>query len=121
MRKLILLLLVGLPLHGQMVEAKHCVYHEGDDSQWAQPDYDDTNWDKAPPDLRYHWARSRFLWERCRVAAPQTTEPLFLQINSPHARKVFVDGTPVGSFGNPETGSANGAIMQQRRLPSLPE
>ena len=104
----------------QIVEATNCVFREGDDPKWAQPEFDDSGWDQAPPNLIYHWPKSRFLWERCRVdvGALRGVNPLFLQIRSRHAWRVFVEGIPAGSFGNTDTGSRTMDNIKLERVPS---
>ncbi len=93
-----------LKLNAQVVEVANCVFREGDDPQWAQPKYDDSGWDNSPP---RGVVQSRFLWRRCRIDATplRGLAPLFLQIRSPFAWKVSVDGIAAGSFGNLQTGS----------------
>ena len=106
-----------LKLNAQIVEATNCVYREGDDPQWAQPAYDDSGWDKSPPQ---GVAKSRFLWRRCRIdASPlRSRAPLFLQIRSPFAWTVSMDGIAAGSFGNLQTGSVTLDLTQLVPIPS---
>ena len=110
-------LCISPQLNAQVAQATHCVYREGDDPQWARPDYDDSGWQKAPPNLLYQRPVSRILWQRCRIRPPQSSEPLFLQIRSLHAWRAYADGIPAGSFGDSETGSATAESTQRRALP----
>lgn len=106
-----------LKLNAQIVEATNCVYREGDDPQWAQPEYDDSGWDNSPPQ---GVAQSRFLWRRCRIDATplRGIAPLFLQIRIPYAWTVSVDGIAAGSFGNLQTGSVTLDLTQLVPIPS---
>ena len=47
MRSLVFLLFFCASSFAQLYEATRCVYHEGDDMRWAQPDYDDSGWAKV--------------------------------------------------------------------------
>ena len=60
------MLLFAMPVFAQVYEAKNCVYREGDDPRWAQPDYDDSAWQRTPPDPHKTAPASPYLWERCR-------------------------------------------------------
>lgn len=106
-----------LKLNAQIVEATNCVFREGDDPQWARPDFDDSGWDKSPPQ---NLAQSRFLWRRCRIDATplRGLAPLILQIRSPFAWTVSVEGIAAGSFGNLQTGSVTLELTQLVRIPS---
>jgi hypothetical protein len=122
----VLLLAVIFPsasLCEQVVDVKNCVYREGDDPQWARPEYNDSDWAGAFPDESKHLPKTRFLWQRCHVdvsplaSSTEATAPLFLQLRLPFAWQVFVDGIGAGSFGNLETGSVTLDLMQQIRIP----
>ena len=66
----LLLLSLATPLVAQVVEATGCVYREGDGPQWAQRSYDDSGWDKLPPDYSHRSPTSRYLWH---LLNPSTT------------------------------------------------
>jgi len=119
MRKGLLLLFISASAFAQVYEAKNCVYREGDDPRWAQPDYDDNGWQTTPPDPLRDIARSPYLWERCRIQTPGLTPSirLYLQINLPSAWILYVEGSRAGSFGDPETGRFTLDTMRELPLP----
>ncbi|HEX4309823.1 MAG TPA: PP2C family protein-serine/threonine phosphatase [Acidobacteriaceae bacterium] len=82
-----------------------CVWRQGDDSQWAAPGLDESAWlpvsqwpagATPTPDF---WLRCRFQTGDLAVAVTPT-----LQISGDLAYQVFVEGRPIGSFGNLATG-----------------
>ena len=106
---------LALPLAAQVVDVNHCVYREGDDPQWSRADYDDSTWSKAAPDFINELPLSRFVWQRCgfNTHALPAGSPLFVQLNTPFALRLYLDGRYVGAIGNPETGeSSTGAIAR---------
>ena len=101
-------------------------FHPGDNAQWAQPGFDDSNWgtmDLTPPAGSYDpitgssgfvpgWTTrgyrdlSRFAWYRLRIqldngtgAATLPALAMTMPLNFDDAYQVFVNGEPVGQFG----------------------
>ena len=79
-------------------------FHTGDNPQWADPNFDDSNWPLLRSDE--DWARqgykgySGYAWYRFRVTVPAGLDDISLLL--PPLRtsyQVFVDGKQVGSFG----------------------
>jgi phosphoserine phosphatase RsbU/P len=81
-------------------------YHFGDDSKWADPNFDDSSWPVAPDGLVPSRSRDsdRFLWVRLRVPVPDKLNgPVGLQLDDlgvqPMAWQAFVNGQPRGGQG----------------------
>src|SRR5580704_17115072 len=81
-------------------------YHFGDNSQWADPAFDDSSWPVAQDGLVPSRSRAtnRFLWVRIRVPVPNNLNgPLALHLDrlgvQPMAWQLFVNGQPRGGHG----------------------
>jgi len=110
MRKLALLALCCLTLaaHGQTPASQQPTvrYQFGDNSQWADPAFDDSSWPVAQNGLVPSRSRdtNRFLWVRIRVPVPGNLNgPLALHLADlgvqPMTWQVFVNGQPIGGQG----------------------
>lgn len=81
-------------------------YHEGDDANWASPDFDDSSWGTISMDKPWGGQRKfdtyGFSWYRVRIvpgaSAPRTLAVLFPSVKD--AYEVFWDGRLVGSYGS---------------------
>jgi len=107
MRRGLLLLFSCASAFGQLYEAKSCLYREGDDPRWAQPDYDDSGWAKVADRFsRDVTPPGPYLWMRCRIVGVPLDPGITLSIqeSSLGAKQVFVNGIETGSFGDLITG-----------------
>ncbi|HUB52807.1 MAG TPA: SpoIIE family protein phosphatase [Terracidiphilus sp.] len=78
--------------------------HFGDNQNFAQPDFDDSQW--ALHRIDKDWASegrkgyAGYAWYRMRVVLPNTSEPLALAIYPPaSAVEIYIDGTLEGTVG----------------------
>jgi len=75
-------------------------YHQGDDSLWAQTEFNDTAWtaislDSFPPDRKaVHWFRLRL-----EADSSLLNIPLAMYIYQAGASEIFVDGKKMASYG----------------------
>jgi sigma-B regulation protein RsbU (phosphoserine phosphatase) len=120
MRSGLFLLLFCASAFAQVYEAKNCVYREGDDPAWARTDYDDSTWQRTPPDAFRTTTHSAYRWTRCRIEMPRLSAPgpLYLQINFASAWIAWVNGRRVGAFGDPKTGQFTVDTMRELRVPN---
>ena len=111
-----------LPLFGQggetILELKpeECVYRVGDDLAWAQPDFDDRDWAKTPPQLDEPW-KSPLQWARCRVDLRrlENRQDLAIRIGGGFAWDLYVNGEKQGSFGDLQNGQFTTDFQMQIR------
>ena len=81
-------------------------YHPGDEAEWADPGFDDSDWallDPVMPDGRpKDW--SGIAWFRLRIAVPDNlvNRPIALWLVPIGAFEVFIDGERVGTLGDPD-------------------
>src|SRR6185295_15418961 len=78
----------------------HRKYKEGDDSTWAKPNFDDSNWDTTKaddPDKAFQG----ILWIRfhLQVDSDLVNVPLALRIVQSGASEIFIDGKKVKAYG----------------------
>ena len=81
-------------------------YHEGDDANWAAPDFDDSSWGTVSLDrpwgAQHQFNTYGFSWYRLRVvpgtSAPENLAVLFPSVED--AYEVYWDGHFVGSYGS---------------------
>jgi hypothetical protein len=109
MRKVILLLLLfPLSLAAQTalsIAPKHCVWKEGDNSAWAAPSLDESDWNPVT-----EWTGlatpKPFFWLRCSFEPGQLAPAVQpqLQVSGDLAWQVFADGRLIGQSGNLATG-----------------
>ena len=98
-------------------------FHLGDNPQWKDPAFDDSDWAKLPPSKR--WTDqgittdpSGFAWYRFAVTI-ETTEPLYLWFPELlTAAEVFVNGVKVMQYGTP--GDVFRSTLQTVPLAPLP-
>jgi sigma-B regulation protein RsbU (phosphoserine phosphatase) len=102
-------------------------YHFGDNSQWADPAFDDSSWPVAQDGLVPSRSRAtnRFLWVRIRVPVPNNLNgPLALHLDrlgvQPMAWQLFVNGQPRGGQGAfpPHADPADPPVSPVMDLPS---
>jgi len=74
-------------------------YHPGDDPRWADPAFDDTDWELVEPLLasggrlpRDGWPGTGWFRRHLRIAAALRGKPLVIRIATPGATAVFLDG-----------------------------
>jgi len=83
-------------------------FRDGDDARWAQPAWDDAEWE-----VRGFWdlpARAGVQWVRFRVrmdGAGQALLPAGIMISTVRAYEVFWDGVQLGASGGPGPDRAN--------------
>jgi serine phosphatase RsbU (regulator of sigma subunit) len=107
MRKLLLLFLATAPaLAAQTiinVPPQQCVWHAGDDSAWAARDLDETGWQPLAqwklPDHPHYWIRCHADLSLLRALVHPA-----LTVYHNTAYQLYLDGTLVGTSGNPATG-----------------
>ncbi len=114
----------------EAVEATGCVFHEGDDPRWAQPDFDDRDWSRTPPDVQaeqYTIAggsmaahTSVYLWQRCRLNLTPlaAAKPLFVILRTPLAWRLYLNGQARGTWGDPDTGRIRSDVVQGVPIPA---
>ncbi|MFL6199531.1 MAG: SpoIIE family protein phosphatase [Thermoanaerobaculia bacterium] len=78
-------------------------FHPGDDPRWADPAFDDSDWELVEPLLLPHgrprggWPGTGWFRRHLRIEPPLGGKPLALRIETPGATTVFLDGVPVMS------------------------
>ena len=99
----------------QLFDPVRCVFHEGDNIDWAQPEYDDSRW----PTAEASQAADRHLWQRChvRIDSQAETRNLDLQFRVMAAWTLYIDGQSVATSGNPRTGWYKLDNVYQQPLP----
>jgi hypothetical protein len=105
----------------QLIETRlsQCVYHAGDNLEWAAPELDDTTWEsvsnrKVDPS---QWR----MWIRCHVhseAIARMAHPAAM-VDLSAAYEVFADGQPIGSFGDLRTARFRFDREQIFHMPAL--
>jgi hypothetical protein len=124
MRKAILfMLLIPASLAAQTalsIAPRHCVWKEGDDSRWAAPTLDESDWRPVSG-----WSGiatpKPFFWLRCRFEPAQlapTIEPE-LQVAGDLAWQVFANGEKIGESGNITTGEHTAGLAIGYSAPEL--
>jgi hypothetical protein len=110
MRKLFLQLVLALSLHASAqgvltIDTQQCVWHPGDNFEWAEPTLDETGWQpysqwKLNPD------QSR-IWVRCHtdLTSLQQVDTPAVQVSLWAAYQFYVDGSLTGSAGNIRSGN----------------
>jgi hypothetical protein len=106
------------------VTPTRCVYEEGDQAAWAkadwtQPDYDDSGWSGSLPDPERTLPSSPYVRTRCWLDLRSLAKigPVFVEVEEFSAWQVFVDGVPIGAFGNMETGRYWMDLVQRFPIP----
>jgi len=78
-------------------------FHPGDDPRWADPAFDDSDWELVEPLLlprgrpRDGWPGTGWFRRHLRIEPALRGKPLSLRIETPGATTVFLDGVPVMS------------------------
>jgi len=78
-------------------------FHPGDDPRWADPAFDDSDWELVEPLLLPHgrprgsWPGTGWFRRHLRIEPALRGKPLALRIETPGATTVFLDGVPVMS------------------------
>ncbi|GAB5536257.1 MAG: hypothetical protein Rubg2KO_25060 [Rubricoccaceae bacterium] len=94
---LLSLLAVGADCAAQTVQPTEGRFRAGDDLRWAQPDWDDGDWDRRglldTPDT------SAVLWGRFRLQLEGAIEAPGLVVSAAAAREVYWDGVLIGRAG----------------------
>jgi sigma-B regulation protein RsbU (phosphoserine phosphatase) len=87
-----------------LVSPEHCVWHAGNNPQWADPNLDQTLWKpyttwKLSPDQPE-------LWVRCHAAAAmlENMRHPALQVSAYAGYQIFLNGKQIGASGNMRTG-----------------
>jgi phosphoserine phosphatase RsbU/P len=105
----------GLPVTAQMLPQQRDVLqltnwrtHAGDDPAWANPAFDDSQWEKSIAPMRTATIKYQpgFLWYRTTVNLPSALEgrPLAIGMGPvDEVYEVYVDGVSIGSFGQLQT------------------
>ncbi|HEX6863691.1 MAG TPA: SpoIIE family protein phosphatase, partial [Thermoanaerobaculia bacterium] len=76
-------------------------FHPGDDPRWADPAFDDSEWELVEPLLpprgrpRDGWPGTGWFRRHVRVEPALRGKPLTIRIATPGATTVFIDGVPV--------------------------
>ncbi len=111
--KLLCLSLFGAVLHAQTIPVVSLSQpqalngqwklQQGDDTRWAQPDFDDSNWSSiAMPDTVNQQFGQRWYRVRVSLSDSPSNEPLGLLVGpfgTGFAYEVFANGLPVGKLG----------------------
>ncbi|HWG19510.1 MAG TPA: PP2C family protein-serine/threonine phosphatase [Terracidiphilus sp.] len=108
MRTLALLLLVPCALPAQSIlniTPQQCVWHAGDNPAWAAPAFDDSAW--QPYSTWNPLSGEPQIWIRCHanVSPLQNAPRPALQIALYAAYEAYLNGRPIGSAGNINTGA----------------
>jgi hypothetical protein len=99
------------------IPTQQCVWRGGDDASWSTPMLDDGGWLPFAT-----WTAMSFperYWVRCRVdtSALRGTPKPMLQVSLFAAYRVFLDGEPVGTMGNLQSGDFSINADQSYPLP----
>jgi hypothetical protein len=114
MRKFLLFVLCVFPLFACAqaplnVPTQQCVYHDGDDPDgakgWVSPSLDESVW-RPLSEWRPSSIEARY-WIRCHadLASLRTVSQPAIQIRLYAAYELYLDGTPVGTSGNLNSGN----------------
>jgi hypothetical protein len=93
------------PTGQQLIEIRlsQCVYHAGDNLEWAAPELDDTTWERMS-NRKVDPSQWR-MWIRCHVHSESigaVAHPAAM-VELSEAYEVFADGQRIGSFGDLRT------------------
>jgi serine phosphatase RsbU (regulator of sigma subunit) len=78
-------------------------HHPGDDPQWADPDFDDSAWERVEPQQGTGWFRRHL-----RIEPALQGKPLVIRVETPGATRVFLDGSPLMQVATPASGQRAG-------------
>jgi len=98
-------------------------FHPGDDPQWADPAFDDSQWPLLRSDRDWssqgYNGLSGFAWYRFRVVVPADTPALSLYVPQVMTSyEVYADGAKIGGFGGlPPDAEVDHAVPQTFPLP----
>ncbi|HWE85610.1 MAG TPA: PP2C family protein-serine/threonine phosphatase [Terracidiphilus sp.] len=109
-------LLIPAALSAQSVltiPPQQCVWHAGDNSAWAAPNLDESDW--QPFSTWSPLSTEPNIWIRCHAdLSPLQDAPRpALQIALYAAYEVYIDGRPIGAAGNLKTGAFTMDIIRQ--------
>jgi serine phosphatase RsbU (regulator of sigma subunit) len=91
---------------GFVLENKEWKYHEGDNPEWALPDFDDSSWEfrtsrfGKTDSLGLTWKGIGWFRKRINIDSSLTGIPLMFQLIMQGSAEVFWDGKRVGKFGS---------------------
>lgn len=78
-------------------------FHPGDDPRWADPAFDDSDWELVEPLLpprgrpRGGWPGTGWFRRHVRIEPALQGKPLMIRVETPGVTTVFLDGTPLMS------------------------
>jgi len=107
MKSALLLFVLALPLAAQeeIISFDKWRVHEGDDPQWAKPDFDDSAWATSPAPRRHSTAQPFFAgtrWYRASGELPASLarQPLAIALSPlDEVFDVYINGTLTGTYG----------------------
>jgi two-component system, NtrC family, sensor kinase len=93
-----------LPAEGLLLD-RGWKYMPGDQPEWADPGWDDSNWESIDPTLDIHdlpalW-QHEIVWLRLHFSLDSLllNEPLALLIQQTGATEIYLNGTLIGKYG----------------------
>ena len=125
MRKTALLfaLLIPVPMVAQSaltIPPQQCVWKQGDDSRWAAPGIDESDWQPVSAWTGISTPTPNF-WLRCRFQSDRLAPAVHpaLQVAGDLAWQVFADGRSIGQSGNLVSGAHTAGMVADYRAPEL--
>lgn len=109
-----------LDKHKQIWLGDNLKYHAGDDSAWANPAYDDRDWEiasswLAPGRLPVSgWSGLGWFRLHLTIDSALVNQPLALLVNQRGATEIYLDGKLIQRFGKVGTSSADERIFWER-------
>ncbi len=110
-------MVLALPLSGQYalsVSPSDCLFHPGDNPDWAGINLDESGWQPASKWIDHATGESHF-WLRCRLNPAKLAPSVqpSLQIAMDAAYEVFLNGSLLARFGDVNDGSHTVGVLNQ--------